>query len=141
MIRWSDHQADGADRFKQTSRLATCSRTLRCQQQQQPNGRHTRSAMLWDRIPAAPIAPTCGQLIKPTNHKDAPMFTSNRIERDCGMYHEFIFHDNQVVAQLLSEDDGSYWFVLSHNHAISRGYKTVAAAKQPLFAVLDNLYR
>lgn len=68
------------------------------------------------------------------------MFTSNRIPHDSGMYHEHIFYDNQVVAQVLSEKDGSYWWVLTHNHSISRGYKTVAAAKKPLFAVLSHFY-
>jgi hypothetical protein len=68
------------------------------------------------------------------------MFTSNRIPHDSGMYHEHIFHDNQVVAQVLSNGDSTYWYVLSDNQAISRGYKTVADAKDMLFRVLEHRY-
>jgi len=68
------------------------------------------------------------------------MFTSNRIPHDSGMYHEHIYHDNQVVAQVLSDKDNTYWFVLTDNHAISRGYKTVADAKKLLFLALDRRY-
>jgi hypothetical protein len=56
------------------------------------------------------------------------------------MYHEHIYHDNQVVAQVLSDKDNTYWFVLTDNHAISRGYKTVADAKKLLFLALDRRY-
>lgn len=68
------------------------------------------------------------------------MFTSNRIPHDSGLYHEHIFHNNKIVAQLLSEEDGSFWYVLTHNNSLSRGYKTVADAKKPLFLSLDRIY-
>jgi len=67
------------------------------------------------------------------------MYTSNRIPHDSGLYHEQIFKDNQFVAQVLSEEDGSFWFVLAHNHSISRGYKTVVDAKKLLFLSLDRI--
>jgi len=68
------------------------------------------------------------------------MFTSNRIPHVSGMYHEHIFHDNQVVAQVLSESD-HFWFVLTHDHSVSNGYQSVADAKQELFRRLDRIYR
>lgn len=68
------------------------------------------------------------------------MFTSNRIPHDSGLYHEHIFYNDKIVAQVLSEEDGSFWYVLTHNNSLSRGYKTVADAKKLLFISLDCIY-
>jgi hypothetical protein len=81
-------------------------------------------------------------LTEGSNHQK--MYTSNRIPHTSGLYHEQIFRDNQFVAQVLSEDDGSFWFVLAHNHSISRGYKTVAEAKNScsfllIVSLIDSL--
>jgi hypothetical protein len=67
------------------------------------------------------------------------MYYSERIPHDSGLYHEYIYRDNEypAVAQILSEND-SYWWIIQSNQSISRGYKSVADAKSMLFAVLDN---
>jgi hypothetical protein len=68
------------------------------------------------------------------------MFTSNRIPHDSGLYHEEIYFDNEVVAKVLSEEDGTYWWIILKNCSISKGYKTVADAKKLLFISLDRIY-
>jgi hypothetical protein len=65
------------------------------------------------------------------------MLTSNRIPHNSGLYHEQIFDNNKLVAQLLSESNGTYWWVITANQAISRGYQTVSDAKKILFSVLE----
>ena len=76
-------------------------------------------------------------LTEGSNHQK--MYTSNRIPHDCGLYHEWIYKDDKVVAKVMSEGD-TYWWILTHNHSISRGYKTVAQAKELLFLSLDRLF-
>ena len=67
------------------------------------------------------------------------MYTSNRIPHDSDLYHEQIFKNDQMVAQVMSEDDGTYWWVRNKNWSISRGFKTVADAKASLFPFLYAL--
>ena len=74
------------------------------------------------------------------HHKGNIMFTSNRIHHDSALYHEHIFFNDTLVAQVMSEENGTYWFVLTRNNSLSRGYKTVADAKKLLFMSLDCIY-
>jgi hypothetical protein len=67
------------------------------------------------------------------------MYSSNRIPHHSGMYHEQIFHDNQVVAQILSDTDTSYWYVIN-GQTVSAGFPTVADAKAALFPELLAMY-
>jgi hypothetical protein len=73
-----------------------------------------------------------------TSIKEATMtskfFSSNRINHDCGMYHEQIFCGDDLVAFVRSDpSDGTYWWAINGGSAISRGYKTVADCKAELF--------
>jgi hypothetical protein len=67
------------------------------------------------------------------------MYTSNRIPHYSGMYHEQIFHDNQVVAQILSDTDTTYWYVIN-GQTVMAGFPTVADTKAALFPVLEDMY-
>ena len=69
-----------------------------------------------------------------TNTMTSKFFTSNRINHDCGMYHEQIFHGDDLVAFVRSDiSDGTYWWAINGGSAISRGHKTVADCKTELF--------
>ena len=67
------------------------------------------------------------------------MYTSNRIPHYSGMYHEQIFYDNQVVAQILSDTDSSFWYVIN-GQTVSAGFRTVSDAKAALFPELEAMY-
>lgn len=67
------------------------------------------------------------------------MFTTNRIPHNSGMYHEQIFHHDTVVAQILSDDTKSFWYVINGREVVSP-FPTVSAAKASLFPELDRLY-
>jgi len=67
------------------------------------------------------------------------MYTSNRIPHHSGMYHEHIFFNDQVVAQILSDTHKDYWFVINGN-LVSAGYATVSDAKAALFPELALIY-
>ena len=66
------------------------------------------------------------------------MYSSIRVPHNSDLYHELIFKYDKVVAMVMSEGE-TYWWILTHNHSISRGYKTVADAKEILFPILDDL--
>ena len=69
-----------------------------------------------------------------TNTMPSKFFTSNRINHDCGMYHEQIFYGDDLVAFVRSDlSDGTYWWAINGGSAISRGHKTVADCKAELF--------
>jgi hypothetical protein len=55
------------------------------------------------------------------------------------MYHEHIFFNDQVVAQILSDTHKDYWFVINGN-LVSAGYATVSDAKAALFPELALIY-
>jgi hypothetical protein len=70
-----------------------------------------------------------------TSIKEATMtskfFSSNRINHDCGMYHEQIFYGDDLVAFVRSDlSDGTYWWAINGGSAISRGQKQSQTAKQ-----------
>lgn len=64
------------------------------------------------------------------------MFSSVRHPHESGLYHEWIYKGDEVVAKVMSEQDGTYWWFISSTYSISRGYKTVADAKKVLFMIL-----
>ena len=69
-----------------------------------------------------------------TNTMPNKFFTSNRINHDCGMYHEQVFYGDDLVAFVRSDlSDGTYWWAINGGSAISRGHKTVADCKAELF--------
>jgi len=69
---------------------------------------------------------------------DTIKYASTRFNHDSGLYHEWIYQGDKVVAKVMSEDD-SYWWVIILNNSISRGYRTVADAKDVLFKTLESM--
>lgn len=67
------------------------------------------------------------------------LFTANRIPHHSGLYHERIYYDNQVVAQILSDEHRGYWYVINGDK-VSDGFDSVCAAKAALFPELDEMY-
>ena len=61
------------------------------------------------------------------------------LKTDYSLYHEVIRHNDIEVAKVIGFKDGTYGYILDHNMACSRGYKTVADCKSILFPVLDSL--
>ena len=69
-----------------------------------------------------------------THTMTSKFFSSNRINHDCGMYHEQVFYGDDLVAFVRSDlSDGTYWWAINGGSAISRGHKTVADCKAELF--------
>ena len=69
-----------------------------------------------------------------------PVYNSLRTDEGSQPYHEVIYLGHtKPVAKIMHTEDG-YWWILNHNHAISRGYRSVADAKRTLFPVLDSVY-
>ena len=69
---------------------------------------------------------------------DTIMYTSTRINHTSDLYHEWIYQGDRVVAKVMSEGD-SYWWIITLNNSISRGYQTVADAKDVLFKILGRM--
>ena len=64
------------------------------------------------------------------------MFSST-LKTDYDLYHENIYKDDIEVAKVIGFKDETYGYILSHNMACSRGYKTVSDCKDMLFKVLN----
>lgn len=64
---------------------------------------------------------------------------SSTLKTDYLLYHEVIHKDGIDAAKVIGYKDGTYGYILDHNMACSRGYRSVVDCKSMLFKILDSL--